>query len=1098
MDTSLLLSNEKFALFFFLLLFFAIAVTKTKQQDSFYFDPSPINQDVLEGEDVILRCDVSNRKLIMFSWTLNNKPLVNTSRRFQEDTNLRILRVDRIQDSGSFRCIATNASTGIALRSTEAKLSILWIDPNAEVQLVKPKAEEVVPGVEVTLKCQADGNPEPTVEWYRNKIRLFASDRVRFNKNRLRMADATAADNGVYSCRARSHAHVKAAESADVYVMNLAGSDGLRLQEESFTRVLLVRQNNPALFNCQFTNGVVPVWHFSNNSLIANAPGQRFVVMKNGSLSISEVRLEDAGVYYCIGNADKGPGPAFAVELLLAYLDDLTEAAFEPKPSTPQVVPINGKFDIRCQVPRGLPVPVQRWENPYGMEVTDQGRIKAADGVLSLTNVEESDGGNYTCIAENMSGSKSRSVWLVVAIPPKISRPPLSIRVTEGDSAVFDCRVIATPFPITTIDWQKDDTLLDKQSTKHVISQALGRLRIEDVQMTDEGNYACVVNTVSHPAVISSNAHLYVEKQLKFRPIPVNTKLELGSNSTIRCRAEGRVPPKIHWYKDGHSAIPNGAYDAEGALHFSGVKYADRGQYTCIASSDQGVINATIEVDIVVKPKFKVKPHNSTVPEGLSAMLHCVAIGDPLPIIQWDKNNKVNGFDLNRFKVLSNGSLQISEIYMEDVGKYGCTAGNSGGFEREEVYLHVSSGGMQSPSDGDGQSSSGDSFNMMKTVIIAVCSAIAYLAIVIGLTVYCSIRLLRAKNVRMCQIEGTAEDKGENGIVPNETTELVEKKDHLGFSTAETDARSVSNVGSHSSQSQNHPQGTLRFDKDLAFPRNQLLTLGKLGRTHYGDVFLAKAYGIREREQETLVVVKSLVSSADHHRNEFQHEVEMFRRLNHQYIVPLLGLCKETEPVFTIYEYCERGDMKQFLLHMRKDQVRPTSPLPPLNLGQMLTMCSQVASGMEYLSSSRCVHRDLAARNVLVTENVDLKIANLALCRDTYSRDYFPQHQQLIPLRWMPPEAVLEAEFSSKSDVWSFGIFMWEVFSYADQPYGNRADEDVLKGLRHGHCRLEFSTNCPNEVQNVIQKCIALNPRERPEFSEVAATVGSMVADSLL
>lgn len=78
------------------------------------------------------------------------------------------------------------------------------------------------------------------------------------------------------------------------------------------------------------------------------------------------------------------------------------------------------------------------------------------------------------------------------------------------------------------------------------------------------------------------------------------------------------------------------------------------------------------------------------------------------------------------------------------------------------------------------------------------------------------------------------------------------------------------------------------------------------GRTHYGDVFLAKAYGIREREQETLVVVKSLVSSADHHRNEFQHEVEMFRRLNHQHIIPLLGLCKETEPVFTIYEYCER------------------------------------------------------------------------------------------------------------------------------------------------------------------------------------------------
>lgn len=97
----------------------------TKQQDSFYFDPAPINQDVLEGEPVKLRCDVSNRKMIYFYWTLNGRQLTNTSRRFQEDSDLRILWVDRHHDNGSLRCIATNVSTGIALRSAEAKLNIL-------------------------------------------------------------------------------------------------------------------------------------------------------------------------------------------------------------------------------------------------------------------------------------------------------------------------------------------------------------------------------------------------------------------------------------------------------------------------------------------------------------------------------------------------------------------------------------------------------------------------------------------------------------------------------------------------------------------------------------------------------------------------------------------------------------------------------------------------------------------------------------------------------------------------------------------------------------------------------------------------------------
>ena len=100
------------------------AVTKTKQQDSFYFDPSPINQNVVDGVEALLRCDVSNRRQIMFYWTLNGRQLANTSRRHQIDSDLYITRVDRTQDEGSFRCIATNVTTGIALRSTEARLNI--------------------------------------------------------------------------------------------------------------------------------------------------------------------------------------------------------------------------------------------------------------------------------------------------------------------------------------------------------------------------------------------------------------------------------------------------------------------------------------------------------------------------------------------------------------------------------------------------------------------------------------------------------------------------------------------------------------------------------------------------------------------------------------------------------------------------------------------------------------------------------------------------------------------------------------------------------------------------------------------------------------
>jgi len=107
-----------------LLLCSRAAVTKTKQQDSFYFDPSPINQNVVEGAEALLRCDVSNRRQIMFYWTLNGRQLANTSRRHQIDSDLHISRVDRTLDDGAFRCIATNVTTGIALRSTQATLNI--------------------------------------------------------------------------------------------------------------------------------------------------------------------------------------------------------------------------------------------------------------------------------------------------------------------------------------------------------------------------------------------------------------------------------------------------------------------------------------------------------------------------------------------------------------------------------------------------------------------------------------------------------------------------------------------------------------------------------------------------------------------------------------------------------------------------------------------------------------------------------------------------------------------------------------------------------------------------------------------------------------
>ncbi len=159
-------------------------------------------------------------------------------------------------------------------------------------------------------------------------------------------------------------------------------------------------------------------------------------------------------------------------------------------------------------------------------------------------------------------------------------------------------------------------------------------------------------------------------------------------------------------------------------------------------------------------------------------------------------------------------------------------------------------------------------------------------------------------------------------------------------------------------------------------------------------------------------------------------------------------------------------------------------------------MCSQVALGLEHLTNHRFVHKDVAARNMLLSSNLTLKVSSLGLCRDVYATEYFPFHQQLIPLRWMPPEAVLEDEISIKSDVWAYGVFVWEVFTLGDLPYKALMDEDVIKALKAGQCQLEHPAGCPDDIYQLVLRCMRENPTERPSFSEIVIAIGDMTVDS--
>ena len=151
---------------------------------------------------------------------------------------------------------------------------------------------------------------------------------------------------------------------------------------------------------------------------------------------------------------------------------------------------------------------------------------------------------------------------------------------------------------------------------------------------------------------------------------------------------------------------------------------------------------------------------------------------------------------------------------------------------------------------------------------------------------------------------------------------------------------------------------------------------------------------------------------------------------------------------------------------------------------------------MEHLSNHRFVHKDLASRNILITNRLDVKISSLSLCRDVYAQEYYPHLQCLLPLRWMPPEAVIDDDFSTKSDVWSFGVFMWEVFHLGELPHKSKTNEELLKAIKVEDVALEISDQCLPSISEVIKKCTAINPKDRPLFSELCISLGELYTEN--
>ncbi|XP_065059837.1 putative insulin-like peptide receptor isoform X1 [Rhopilema esculentum] len=277
-------------------------------------------------------------------------------------------------------------------------------------------------------------------------------------------------------------------------------------------------------------------------------------------------------------------------------------------------------------------------------------------------------------------------------------------------------------------------------------------------------------------------------------------------------------------------------------------------------------------------------------------------------------------------------------------------------------------------------------------------------------------------------------------------------------------------------------------------PREKVQLVRELGKGSFGKVFEGIAHRIIEGEPKLRVAVKTVNEGASiKDRIEFLQEASIMKAFNCHHIVKLLGVVSQGEPTLVVMELMERGDLKGFLRGRRPDT---ESELLPPSLAELLQMAAEIADGMSYLAARKFVHRDLAARNCMVAADFTVKIGDFGMTRDVYDTDYYRKGGKgLLPVRWMAPESLYDGVFTSASDVWSYGIVLWEMATLAAQPYPGKSNEDVLSFVIEGGI-LEQPEACSDRLYNMMCNCWKPEPRARPSFLEIVHFLEFDVSES--
>ncbi|XP_077093545.1 fibroblast growth factor receptor 3 isoform X3 [Siphateles boraxobius] len=685
-----------------------------------------------------------------------------------------------------------------------------------------------------------------------------------------------------------------------------------------------------------------------------------------------------------------------------------------------------------------------------------------------------------------------------------------------GDTVDLSCTPHDFLLPIV---WQKDGTTVSPSNRTRMGQKVL---HIVNVSYEDSGVYSC---KHAHSSMLLSNYTVRVTDSLSSgddedydededdagngNEAPYWTRsdrmekklLAVPAANTVkfRCPAAGNPTPTIHWLKNGKEFKGEQRMggiklrDQQWSLVMESAVPSDRGNYTCVVQNKYGTIKHTYQLDVLERSPHRPilqagLPANQTVVVGSDVEFHCKVYSDAQPHIQWLKHIEVNGshYGPNGSPYVSilksfvskvkeaHDTLSLYNVSEKDAGQYWCRAHNFLGISENMFWLTVSQPAVEMEREDD-----------YADILIYVTGCVLFILTMV-IIILCRMRMNTQKTLPAPPVQKLSK-------FPLKRQVSLESNSSMNSNTPLVRIARLSS--SDGPMLPNVSELELPSDPKWEFPRTNRLTLGKpLGEGCFGQVVMAEAIGIdKEKPNKPLTVAVKMLKDdgTDKDLSDLVSEMEMMKMIGkHKNIINLLGACTQDGPLYVLVEYASKGNLREYLRARRPpgmDYSFDTCKIPneTLTFKDLVSCAYQVARGMEYLASKKCIHRDLAARNVLVTEDNVMKIADFGLARDVHNIDYYKKTTNgRLPVKWMAPEALFDRVYTHQSDVWSYGVLLWEIFTLGGSPYPGIPVEELFKLLKEGH-RMDKPANCTHELYMIMRECWHAVPSQRPTFRQL-------------